>query len=107
MLKREKNKPIVFSSHKEFHKAAATGMIIGKRYAVYTKLDGGGGFFCEEGEHSFVYDTVVRNVIDSFTGQKAKDLYDARGQYACFVVKMCWNGKIELVDFYKGACREE
>jgi len=100
----QKYKPIVLSSHKEFHKTASTGMTVGQDYSVYKRLGKRGWSLAELNERG--RDNRYTRVLikNSFTGKRARVLYDLRNKYGCFIVVMLENGEIHLRDFKGEKC---
>lgn len=108
-ISKNRDKPIFFASMRDFHKAAVTGMKVGKKYSVYAALMPDGDRLCSELKESSNYkycgasDTSV-TVHNEFYGEQARDFYEMRGQYGCFTVTMFYGGELQVVEYSRGNC---
>lgn len=110
-ITKKANAPAVFVNYEEFHKAASTGMKVGKLYAVYTTLMRDGRRLCPHtalnsgGPDDYCLDVNSMIFVENyFTGDKARSFYDMRGKTACYVVNMESNREILINDFHAGPC---
>lgn len=106
LIAKSRDKPILFESMRDFHKAASTGMPVGKKYIIDAALVPEGNRLCAGLKYEkYCSDSETSvDVINSFYGDQAKSFYDMRGEYGCFVVTMNYDGKIEIVDYSTGKC---
>lgn len=108
-IAKNRDKPVIFASMRDFHKAAATGMKVGKKYSVYAALMPDGERLCGELKDASSYkycatsETSV-SIGNEFYGDQARDFYEMRGQYGCFTVTMYYGGTLNIVAYSRGGC---
>ncbi len=102
-IEKEKNRPLVFDNYAAFQKAAATGMVAGKSYAVYAQLYKSGDQLCEPDDCNIDSWVIIEGNFPPGS-KEASGFYDMRGKPGCFTVALTYSGKLEISDFHAGKC---